>query len=164
MPIWVYVVGLAVACYICGLLSFAVGRLATRKFRDKYFPILVKDALVGHCISSGKYGSDDKCWRLYERLWVEIRQQRKHIVSFSLLRRYWVMAATYDGVAISCLTWTVVLIAEPPVHDPSYANLVLPLVTFLGALISSYQGFSFFKYQIYEIVATIAASKETLDL
>lgn len=165
LPQWVYVVGLAIACYICGLLSFASGRFVTAWFRRKQLLALVKDTLAGHGIQVGAYVDDNKHVRLYERLWVEVRQQQKHVISFSLLRRYWVMAATYDGVAISCLVWTVVLVAEPPIQGTSsLANFLLPVVTLGSALVSFYQGYSYFKYQVFELIATIAASKRSLDL
>lgn len=167
LPTWVYVVGLAVACYSCGLLSFAAGRVFTRRFRMKHFPALLKEALSGHGLDDSVksyLGSDEKLWRLYERLWVEVRHAQKYVTSFSLLRRYWVMAATYDGVAISCLAWTVVLLFEPPLSGSYYANYLLPALTLGCAVVSFIQGYSFFKYQVYEIVATIAASKKTLEL
>ena len=42
-------------------------------------------------------------WRLYVRLWAEIRQDPKYANSLSFLKRYWVMAATYDGLSITLL-------------------------------------------------------------
>lgn len=166
LPSWVYVVGLAVACYICGLLSFAAGRVITKRWRKK-FPVMIKAALAGHGAESkvtAYLDGDEKPWRLYERLWVEVRQTQKYATSFSLLRRYWVMAATYDGVAISCFVWAFILSVEPPIVRPSYANLLLPVAAIASGLVSFIQGHSYFKYQVYEIVATVAGSKSNLDL
>jgi len=43
------------------------------------------------------------------RLWAEVRQAPELAASFSLLRRYWVMAATNDGLVIALLAWSVVM-------------------------------------------------------
>jgi uncharacterized membrane protein YciS (DUF1049 family) len=170
LPSWAYIVGLAVACYICGLLSFAAGRICTTKLPRKKRTQLLERALKGHNLEAKVHSylesgdKSDRLDRLYERLWVEVRQAQKHIISFSLLRRYWVMAATYDGVAISCLAWAVVLWMEPPITQFSYANYVLPFLALFCAMIAFTQGYSYFKYQVFEIVATIAASKDSLKL
>lgn len=49
--------------------------------------------------------------RLYTRLWAEPRQSDRLAPSFSLVRRYWVMAATCDAQAFALVGWIVVLIA-----------------------------------------------------
>lgn len=104
----------------------------------------------------------DKPWRLYERLWVDIRESRKHATSFSLLSRYWVMAATYDGVATSCLIWTLVFLTKPPLPW-SDCDMWLLLAFVLASSAAFFrQGHNYFKYQVLEVVATLAASTKRL--
>lgn len=54
---------------------------------------------------------DRGIWRLYVRLWAEIRHSDSVTPSLQLLKRYWVMAATYDGIAISMALWALLLFA-----------------------------------------------------
>ena len=101
-------------CYINGLLSFALGRWIRmglfvrianilRKNAEKGYPFdndltnilkahgLDKDTMVN------RYMTMEKCrgaWRLYVRFWAELRNDEKYAKSLSLLKRYWVMAAT----------------------------------------------------------------------
>lgn len=165
LPSWVYVVGLAVACYICGLLSFAAGSIVTKQLR-KGLPDLLEGVLRAHCADTTVkpyLENRERAWRLYERLWVEVRQTQKCASSFSLLSRYWVMAATYNGLAISCFVWAVILLAEPPIVQSSYANFLLPLLAVGCGGVSLRQAGSYFENQVYELVATLVGSKTSLN-
>ena len=165
LPSWVYVVGLTVACYVCGLLSFAVGSIVTQRLR-KGLPGLLEGVLKAHCADTmvRPYLEDrERTWRLYERLWVDVRQTQKCASSFSLLSRYWVMAATYNGVAVSCFLWAVILLAEPPIAQSSYPIYLLPFLALACGCVSLRQGHSYFRYQVYEIVATLVGSKTSLN-
>lgn len=171
LPTWAQVISIIVACYICGLLSFAAGRFSARLWRrtlfwrKNYFPIFLKETIEAHDAASediARYlDGTEKPWRLYERLWVDLRESREHGASFSLLNRYWVMAATYDGIAISSLVWAVVLFFEPPVTEKA---LVFPILAAASSGLSFWQGHNYFKYQVHEIAATLASSRRRLIL
>lgn len=118
--LWLLIGGLF--CYISGLASFSVGRwlrqtlipLFRRTKREADFDQRFRRVLNGHGLSDQEpfksylEREDSRgIWRLYVRLWAEIRHAREVVPSLQLLRRYWVMAATYDGIAVSFLLWAI---------------------------------------------------------
>lgn len=167
IPSWALVVAFVVACYICGLLSFAAGRLCTKIWR-RGFQEQIESAIEQHRITAPEVKSylsgTDRPWRLYERLWVDIRESRKHASSFSVLNRYWVMAATYDGIAMSSLIWFLALVTAPPLPWNDRDLWLLLFFVLASAGVFFRQGHNYFKYQILEIVATLAASSKRLVL
>src|SRR5690348_15709559 len=108
---WVGVVAVVVACYAAGLMSFTLGRLINGYiFRSGKFPDRFQQALIAHNVSGpeiAKYITKDadRLWWLYIRLWQDIAFARPNSVVYGHLKRYWVMAATYDGLAISFIAW-----------------------------------------------------------
>lgn len=168
-PTWIRVVALIVACYVCGLVSFAAGRFVANYWRgsrrQRYFTDFLTRIIEAHGIYDPSITpylySYEKPWRLYERLWVDLREAPQHAASFTILNRYWVMAATHDGIAISCLAWMVVLLVVPP-FDGSVNRFVLPVLAALAAALCFWQGHNYFKFQVREIVATLAASRSRL--
>ena len=168
---WLRVVALVVLCYVCGLLSFAAGRFAaslwrrTWPSRKEFFTKLLRETIESHDISTSEIRpyltGPDKPWRLYERLWVDLRESRERATSFALLNRYWVMAATYDGIAISCAVWVPVLASIPPLEG-TFNRIVLPTLAAGCSVLAFWQWHNYFKYQVFEIVATLAASKARL--
>jgi hypothetical protein len=165
IPTWVWVIVFIIACYICGLLSFAAGRLCAKIWR-KGFQGEIASVIEQHRIAvqdvEDYLDGPDKPWRLYERLWVDIRESRKHASSFSVLNRYWVMAATYDGIAMSSLIWLLTLVAAPPLPWNDRGMWLLLLFALASTVVSFIQGHNYFKYQVREIVATLAASTKKL--
>jgi hypothetical protein len=88
---------------------------------------------------------------LYVRMWAEVRQRERFAPSFSLLRRYWVSAATLDGLFVAFWTWAVLLaLKDHTVHGwfPSVA-------TSLGALFCLREAQRYGVYQREELVATL---------
>jgi hypothetical protein len=119
--------------------------------------------------------------RLYTRLWAEARQTKELAPSFALIRRYWVMAATYDGVAIALGAWwflvcrlffeeymrLVVPGADPLINvsvSLSYASrsplFLLVLGLLLAILACWHEAGRYAAYQREELVATIAQHVE----
>jgi hypothetical protein len=104
--------------YVIGLISFVFGRWLRQalfwKKSYKQFDKRVRAIINVHNLSSTEpyktylaYPETDRgVWRLYIRLWAKLRDNDKFINSFSLLKRYWVMTATYDGIASSIISWT----------------------------------------------------------
>ncbi len=174
---WVRALATILACYVCGLISFSAGRVASRLWRRTYFASTLKRVLEEHqCTAyvprfyledANKEGLEgekleSQMGKLYDRLWVDLRESASHLGSFSLLRRYWVMAATYDGLAAASVLWALVVATEPPFEGTGLAFWG-PLVASLSTAVLAYsQGQDFFKTQIFELVATLAAAKERL--
>ncbi|NVB36602.1 hypothetical protein G6O69_02075 [Pseudenhygromyxa sp. WMMC2535] len=87
---------------------------------------------------------------LYVRMWAELRQREGLSPSFVLLRRYWVSAATLDGLFIAALTWVLVLGVE--------GEWLPALVTLVGACFALYEAGRYDRYQREELVATVLQS------
>lgn len=88
---------------------------------------------------------------LYVRMWAEIRQREVYAPSFALLRRYWVSAATLDGLFVALATWGVLLaVVNQDLHGwgPS-------LMTLIGALFCMREAARYGDYQREEIVASV---------
>jgi len=98
-------------------------------------------------------------------LWAEVRQRERFSPSFSLVRRYWVSAATLDGLFVACCTWAILLylVDKPESVDvtltgPTYAALRgwLPSVaTTIGALFCLREAGRYESHQREELVATL---------
>lgn len=93
-------------------------------------------------------------YALYARMWAEVRQQERLLPSFSLVRRYWVSAATLDGLFVALLTWAMFLF---PLDGAAYDRVgVFPsLLAFVGSWFCLWEARRYAKYQIEEIVGTV---------
>lgn len=109
--------------------------------------------------------------RLYTRLWAEARQRSELAESLKLIKRYWVLAATYDGLSAGLWLWV------PAAAFPLSAWLtawwwpeasrtsggVLVVVCVLVVLLTLLlcrtfvaQAWSYREYQLEELAATVA--------
>lgn len=171
---WVGAVALIVSCYVCGLISFAAGRLLNgRTFRKKKLAEVLETALTEHEVGSPiieKYLTaypEKRLWRLYIRLWQDIAQTRSQSVAFSHLSRYWVMAATYDGLAASFILWAItsLLVSSSAVAKQPISSIAAAIIcaAFLGAsLLCLQQAANYYEYQIEDLVASLAATRANL--
>jgi hypothetical protein len=156
------VLGVAVACYVLGLVCFAGGR-ALRP-RTPRFLVDFQAALARHGLAAryARYLDDPRDLdRLYNRMWAEARQSPSLTASFALLKRYWVMAATYDGLALAFFVWWLVLSywwaglgRVPPPHVGVRVAVTLALT--LAVLGSRREAARLVRNQMEELVATIA--------
>jgi hypothetical protein len=176
--LWILLGGLL--AYISGLASFAAGRwlrqtlvpILRRKNRYDDFDEHFNRVLKGHGLVEEdpfkSYLARTKVrgiWRLYVRLWAELRHSDTVVPSLQLLRRYWVMAATYDGIAISFMLWSFLtfLVTFDVAKIASIPKIVgLPIA--IGLLIlfvcAIREASRYVDYQVEELVATIAAAKK----
>lgn len=173
MPDWLRVLAFILGCYICGLVCFAVGRrvrllfnnLFHRKYRDyKVVPKLIKAHSLSRHETIDKYLAQNENLRLYVRLWAEIRQNEQLAPSLSLLNRYWVLAATFDGMFSALLIWAAVAVAWA-----NGLNGVQPLPGWTGywvaaslialAYVCLSEADRYFNNQAEELVATVAAHR-----
>jgi hypothetical protein len=170
---WVGVGAVIIGSYICGLLAFAAGRWLNGKvFRRTLLERRLKEAINIHGLKSpiislylGQQPVRAGVWRLYIRMWSEIAQSQSGSVTFQNLSRYWVMAATYDGVGFSLLLWGGVLLltgCELFVQHTLSARLSIfgALVAWLFALVAFKRAADYYEYQIEDVVASLAAARQ----
>lgn len=174
---WVNVLVVILACYITGLLCFALGRwvrmqimkLLGEKSSDEFLRTVVEAHVLQDEEPYKSYLADNAKGdpgRLYTRLWAEIRQSDRLAPSLSLVRRYWVMAATYDGLAFALVVWMVVLIAVTlgagVAEDKRPSWWVTgPVVALLALAVAAclHEARRFMKYQVEDLVAALATDE-----
>ena len=172
---WLYAFAVIIASYVLGLLCFSLGRWLRLSWRwrrldagaeDRFLPIL-----KGHGLDSASPFSDyiartdfNGESRLYVRLWAELRDRPDLTASFSLLRRYWVMAATLDGLVVSLLIWIAVLFAcmlgwdgvQPLDAQVGAVSVAMLLIAMLAC---QHEAGRYVQYQMEELVAAIATKR-----
>lgn len=170
--------GLVLGSYVLGLVCFAVGRpLRTRLTRNSKRRLdhqLFHDALVRQGL--GETGVSRDCllqyfghgvevedpavrMAMYTRMWVHVRSYSELQQSFSLLNRYWVLSASYDGLAIAALVWLLPVwqrfASVPSLAEGIWAGLwTFAIVVALAAC--WHRAHEYKRYQIEELVATVA--------
>lgn len=172
---WLGVFGVLVASYALGLMCFTLGRsLNGLLFRRKVFPwhfqvALMANPSMAQLAREGEMASyiedDRKLWWLYLRMWQDLLRYRSKTVAFSHLNRYWVMAGTYDGLAVAFLVWAAtVLIASCPAVAPVPIELGwgigLATMFALLSLAALRQGAAYYRSQIDDLVAAALSAKE----
>jgi hypothetical protein len=168
--------GLVLGSYVLGLVCFAVGRpfrtWAMAKRNRKPDHQVFHDALLRQGLDGR---SDDALRRyfghgveveeatlrmaMYTRMWAHVRSYKELQASFSLLNRYWVLSASYDGLAIAALVW--LLPVWKPVFDGPSPTVVVWAVVWTLAIIGAcyacwHRALEYKRYQIEEMVATVA--------
>ncbi|MBN2088442.1 hypothetical protein JW964_02465 [candidate division KSB1 bacterium] len=163
---------LIVLCYISGLICFALGRWLRNIFSIKYeekFKTHFLEVLSAHQLDKElpfkpylKSRGHGDLSRLYVRLWAEIRQNPTLSPSFSLIRRYWVMAATYDGLAFAVLSWIIMIsfarfFLAFSLSLTTYILIMILLVFAVYACMREARRNQ--KHQVEELVASITVSR-----
>jgi hypothetical protein len=170
---WMAGFALVIACYVCGLISFSLGRtlnalLFRRRALDRLKVVLTAQRLRGALIEqlSQTQNPDFPVWRLYARLWQVMADKYPRSRAYGHLSRYWAMAATYDGVAASLLLWIVVLI---PVEQlgPPFLSFSLSLIAIsalaMASVLCFWQGAKFYEFQVEDLVAALAVMGSSID-
>lgn len=170
------------ACYALGIVCFVLGRQLRRLVhRMRYFTshaarfdTLLREGLSAHGLEAVKLGTAHPVeiaryldsgtprgrGRLYTLVWTKLRQSPHLQPSLSLINRYWVMAATCDGMAAAALLWTGVLVAWRfglGIALP-HSGLALPgaLAGLFAALLCLREAQRYTEVQLEELVATLA--------
>ena len=182
------------SCYIMGLFCFALGRFIRKEimtipskiFRkimnldidpldEKILNILndhnlTNNALINPYLNINNPPTEKRLWRLYVRLWGEIRDKEKYSKSFSFLNRYWVMSATYDGLIASLIIACFLLLDLNLNNLPSFNiefnstfNFFWSFqITLIFLIYICYREANrYFDYQIEEVICTIACFENT---
>jgi hypothetical protein len=176
MPSWLQVTTFVISSYVFGLVCFAVARWPNRYFRwgrteggerDRLLAILRGHGLlevptIASYLSRADVGGES---RLYVRLWADVRQSAALAPSYSLLRRYWVMSATYDGLMVAIGVWVAVIgclmfgLGGAERVDPRLGSIAI-----LALLVSAWacwrEATRNLDNQIDELVATVAEKKQ----
>jgi hypothetical protein len=170
---WLKVVAVIIAIYVSGLVAFAAGRLINGRFwRRSLLERRLSESIRLHDLESGAIkaylgdGSRPHLWRLYIRMWAEVAHRQPESIAYRHLTRYWVMAATYDGVGFALLIWAAILFSSQfpfftlPL-SPWLANISSGL--FIGAsLLAFNRGAAYYEYQIEDVIAELASMKSPL--
>lgn len=173
IPNWTAVVTVIIGVYVCGLLAFAGGRLLNGKlFRRRVLPRTLLNAIKLHNLDSGAikaYLGDEsigRVWLLYIRMWAEVAHRQPTSIAYHHLTRYWVMAATYDGVGVALFVWAIVVVASQftVVPTPLSAGLAYICFGLLGGagILALHRGAAYYEYQVEEVVAELATIKAPL--
>jgi hypothetical protein len=146
------IAGGIVAAYFVGLLCFAIGRRLRALVRSSPSgaQLVAPSAAVLRQIPALADADPDS---LYDRLWVHVRTSPELLESFSLVKRYWVLAATCDGLAVAVLLWNGPIARGAANGSP--ALLGLCAVTLVLAWFSLSQADEYRRYQANELVATV---------
>lgn len=171
------VFGLVLGSYVLGLVCFAVGRplrlRLTRARNARPDDVLLHAAMVQQgldapeaaavlrrCFGRGTETTDPAArMALYTRMWAHVRCYPELQASFALLNRYWVLSASYDGLAIAALVWLLPVwqgfLAAPTVASGAWA------LSWSGAILVAllacwHRAREYKRYQIEELVATVA--------
>lgn len=172
-PPWVGVMALIIACYICGLIAFAVGRaMSGRWFRRRTLYQTLPRALDAHGLDEQniavyRNSKPPGLWWLYLRMWSEVAHDNTAPLVVRHLMRYWAMAAIYDAVAFSFLLWGFVFLAAQSTHvvpSPLSAQLGLSCAaaSMAAAVFAFQRGAVYYEYQIEDVVAYFAVARNRL--
>jgi hypothetical protein len=180
-------------CYILGIINFAFGRLLrifismfgkiSNKFKVSNIVRYNKsDELVKRIISA--HGLDNQpiiveylnrqhtyrgVWRFYVRLWARIRREEDLSNSFKLIKRYWVMAATYDGLSTTCFITCILSLDATygyfgdPLFDNIRYGIVLAIIFFSLIWICKIEAKRYTDYQMEELIAVFADKQDLID-
>jgi hypothetical protein len=174
-PAWVFSAGIIIACYVSGLVCFACGRflrmgLRKRKADDEFTGVFER-ILEGHGLDGAKEFADyinrterRGTWRLYIRLWAEVRVSKAIAPSFAVLNRYWVMAATYDGLNMALIVWAFVCVmcalgVAGAKQISIWLAVPVAVLLLISAAACSREANRYNTYQAEELFASIAAKR-----
>ncbi len=151
-----------IAAYILGLVTYALGRWVRRRILER-LPMLeghnnarrMAELFIEHDLSRvsdfARYASQPEA--LYSRLWVLVRTEGGLRETYSLVRRYWILGAAYDGIGFAALLWLL------PLWDlgaPAPVTAVLAVLLLASALLAWRQASMYHRYQVDELAATAA--------
>jgi hypothetical protein len=157
-----------ISVYILGLISWIIGKFIRTKFYpnlyiDVHNRFLINNAdnneLFTHYIQnidiSDKVKLEEKMSELYGMLWVKVRESTKSKASFSLLRRYWVQTATFEGLLFSVTLWNIIILfliikMEIPII---LSSVIFVILCFIAKLLFN-EAVRYKKYQLTELVQT----------
>lgn len=152
-----------IAAYILGLTTYSLGRAIRRRGLER-IPLLaghdntkrMAELYTQHRLHRvadfRSYAKEPDA--LYSRLWVLVRTESSLRETYSLVRRYWILGAAYDGIGFAALVWILPVAGLSDTPVPVRAALSLGLV--FSALLAWRQASMYHRYQVDELAATAA--------
>ena len=152
-----------IAAYILGLTTYALGRAIRRKVLERIPQLeghdngkrmreLYEQHRLQRVADFSDYATNPDA--LYSRLWVLVRTESGLRETYSLVRRYWILGAAYDGVGFAALVWILPVVGLSDTPVPVRAALTVGLV--FSALLAWRQASMYHRYQVDELAATAA--------
>lgn len=156
------VIGCVVAGYVCGLLSFVVGKYLRKRYIDKQeicgmsrFMYIFTEAV--RYMKKQEYKEEDcrfesHCKILYTEMWMHLRQNKDAIPTLAFLNKYWVLQAIYEGLMASSLIGIIVgglLIGFEDFHFIYVVVVVSSIISFFAC---RYEATRYAETQITEVV------------
>jgi hypothetical protein len=185
LPDWITVTLIIVATYVAGMVCFALGRwmrqrltkTARPEYRGEVLQALMKlhglheqEPIKGYlerATAAVKLPMHDPAWALYTRIWAGIRHDPALHPSLTVLNRYWIMSASYDGLAVALLLWGGILariILPENIATGDTWTWTRASLTFLGgigcACLCAREAGRYTMHQLGEIAATLAAAQK----
>ena len=149
-----------IAAYVLGLATYSLGRAMRRMVlervlaghnTDKRMHELFEQHRLDRFADFALYA--DRPAALYSRFWVLVRSEDALRETYALVRRYWVLGATYDGLGLAALLWVL------PISGLEVEALTQGLLSagvFAAAAFSWRQASRYHGYQVDELAATAA--------
>lgn len=163
-----------VLIYVFGLISWVIGK-SLRKWISKSLYIEVYEKFLenqGENISLFKAYTiglnaiqdpvqmekemGKRMQQLYGMMWVKLRDNQDCINSFSLLKRYWVQTATFEGLIFSAICWLVTLLILYFTLDVFYVwgTVMAALFNIIIILAFFSEATRYRRFQLSELVQT----------
>jgi hypothetical protein len=171
---WLLVSILILGSYASGLICFAAARFIRQTLIRQPTDDQLSTILAAHGLSESKAVQNylqrphrlRGQWRLYIRFWSDLRGVPDMAGPLNFLNRYWVMAATYDGVAFALIVWFIVLADCLLRHkiQPILETAALLIIIALLSVACFHEASRYMHHQIENLVATIAAIKAKADV
>ena len=119
------VIAAIIFTYLCGLLSFTIGktiRATVIMYRRKHYVLLVKveETRFMTCFKEAvryankkekilaDYTDEDDCKMYYTEMWTYLRECENAAATMAFINKYWVMQAVYEGLIASSLIGLIV--------------------------------------------------------
>lgn len=148
--------------YLCGLLSFAAGKLLRMGYirfwlqedvNARFFKCF-NDAIL-YCRDADHplmvYRTITDCKLYYTHMWAFLRHSHKAAATFSFINRYWVMQAVYEGLAtsflIGCILGVILCMTQITI-----IHIFILLFSVIAFFFCCHEGTRYAETQISEVV------------
>lgn len=186
LNVWLWLFALTIATYVAGLVCFACGRaarmlvygansrmlvlLGRREESKPLSHLLFEQTLERHLLHEHpvvkRYLTVGASGSLYTRAWAKLRETPSLVSSYNHVKRYWIMAATYDGLGFALVVWIMAIWLGWSLKFPLLAGAEISYVFWvsvaLGLVVAACfrEGSRLVRNQVEELVATLALLKE----
>ena len=186
LNMWLWVFALTIATYVAGLVCFACGRAArvlvsgassrvmvligrreeTKALSQMLFEQTLKRHLLHEHPVVKRYLSAGASGSLYTRAWAKLREAPSLASSYNHVKRYWIMAATYDGLGFALVVWILALWLGWSLDFSLLKGAAKPYVFWVSVALSLvvaacfHEGSRLVRNQVEELVATLALLKD----